>query len=75
MEGACQFISLLLNRRSIIPGLSVLFGSSALSFLTPQLDLFQLLFLPLLLQAPQGAQHQRWLALDGRSDQEEVTMK
>lgn len=69
VERACQFICLLLDRRAIIPGSSVLFSSATLSFLTAQLNLFQLLIVSLLLHAPQGTQHQRRLTLDRWSDQ------
>lgn len=71
VEGSCQLVSPLLDRRAIIPGSSVLFSGAALSFLTAQQNLLQLLLLPLLLQAPQGAQHQSRLALDGWSDRGE----
>lgn len=64
MEGACQFISLLLDWRAIISGSSVLFSGTALSFLATQLYLLQLLLLPLLLEAPQGAENKRRLTLD-----------
>ena len=68
MERTRQFVGLLLDRRAVVPGPPVLLGGAALSFLAPQLDLLQLLLQPLLLQAPQGAQHQRRLALDRRSE-------
>lgn len=71
VEGSCQLVSPLLDRRAIIPGSSVLFSGAALSFLTAQQNLLQLLLLPLLLQAPQGAQHQSRLALYGWSDRGE----
>lgn len=75
MEGACQFISLFLDRRTIVSGTSFLFSCTAFSLLTSQLDLLQLLLLPLLLQAPQRTQHERRLALDGRPDQGDEDLK
>lgn len=64
VERACQLISLLLDRWAIIPGSSLLFSSAAQSFLAAQFNLLQLLLQPVLLQAPQGTQHQRGLTLD-----------
>lgn len=69
VEGPCQFIGLLLDGRAIITRSSVLFSGAAFSFLTSHLNLLQLLLLSQLLLAPQGTEHQRWLALNRRSDQ------
>lgn len=55
MEGPRQVVSFLLDWRILIPRASLLFCGPSLSFLAPQLDFLQLLLLPLLLQAPQGA--------------------
>lgn len=68
MEGSCQLVGLLQDGRAVVPGASILLGSAPLSLLPPQLDLLQLVLEPLLLQAPQGAQHQRRLTLDRRSE-------
>lgn len=63
MEGACQLIGFLLDGRALVAGSSVLFGSAALALLAPQFNFMQLLLVSLFLEAPQGAQHQRRLAL------------
>ncbi|TNN63975.1 hypothetical protein EYF80_025817 [Liparis tanakae] len=66
-----QLVRLLLDGRALVPGAAavrLLLGGAALSLLAPQLDLLQLLLLPLLLQAAQGPEHQRRLALDGRPE-------
>lgn len=67
MEGAREVVGFLLDGGAVVPRSSLLLGGAALSLLAPQLDLVQLLLVPLLLEAPQGAQHQGRLALDGRS--------
>lgn len=75
MEGARQVIGLFLDRRAVVSGASFLSGCAPLSLLPAELDLLQLLILPLLLQAPQGAEHQCRLALDGGSDRGDDDLK
>ena len=61
MERPGELVGLLLHAR-------VLGLAAAFALLPAQDDLLQLLLLTLLLQRPQGPQHKRRLALDGRPD-------
>lgn len=63
MEGPGELVGFLLDGRALVAGSPVLFGGAALAFLPPQFDFMQLLLVSLFLEAPQGAQHQRRLAL------------
>lgn len=63
MEGACELIGFLLDGRAFVAGSSVLFGGTAFTFLAAEFNFMQLLLMSLFLEAPQGAQHQRRLAL------------
>lgn len=63
MEWACEFISFLLDGGTVVSGSSVLFGGAPFSLLAAHIDFMQLLLVSLFLEAAQGAQHQRRLAL------------
>lgn len=67
MERACEFISFLLDGGTVVSGSSVLFGGAPLPFLAAHIDFMQLLLVSLFLQAAQGPQNQRRLALYRRS--------
>ena len=70
MEGPAQLLGALQDGGAVVTDhafLLLLLGRPALPLLPAELDLLQLLLLPLLLLGAQRTEDQSWLALDGRS--------